>query len=65
MSGNTADICVVTNEDPYDEDPMQIIHQVADGARDREKDDQDLFIVADRAEAIKKRLLWRVPTTSY
>ena len=21
MSGNTADICVVTNEDPYDEDP--------------------------------------------
>ncbi|MEK9130823.1 MAG: UDP-N-acetylmuramoyl-L-alanyl-D-glutamate--2,6-diaminopimelate ligase [Patescibacteria group bacterium] len=62
MSGNTADICVVTNEDPYDEDPMQIIHQVADGARETgKKDDQDLFIVADRAEAIKKAIAMARP----
>ena len=27
-----ADIVIVTNEDPYDDNPQEIIHQVADGA---------------------------------
>ncbi|HBK34104.1 TPA: hypothetical protein DEP34_00850 [Candidatus Uhrbacteria bacterium] len=45
---------IITNEDPYDEDPMGIIHKVADGARERGKcDGKDLFIVLDRQEAIR------------
>ena len=44
------DQVIITNEDPYDEDPMQIIEQVAEGAgRKAEK-------ILDRREAIKKAL---------
>ncbi len=41
---------VITNEDPYDEDPMEIINQVAEGAG------SEAEIVPDRAEAIKRAL---------
>ena len=51
------DIVVVTNEDPYDEDPRVIIDAVADGARKMGKtDDENLFIIDDRAEAIQKAI---------
>ncbi len=54
MSGETADISIVTNEDPYDDDPMQIIHDVADGVRQTgKKEGEGLRIIADRAEAIQ------------
>ncbi|KKW33187.1 MAG: UDP-N-acetylmuramyl-tripeptide synthetase [Candidatus Uhrbacteria bacterium GW2011_GWA2_53_10] len=54
MAGREADIVIVTNEDPYDEEPMDIIHQVADGALQAGKQDgRDLFRVLDRAEAIR------------
>jgi UDP-N-acetylmuramoyl-L-alanyl-D-glutamate--2,6-diaminopimelate ligase len=43
------DIVIVTNEDPYDEDPMGIINQVAEGSPKAEK-------ILDRREAIKKAL---------
>lgn len=47
------DIVVVTNEDPYDEDPQAIINEVAAGARAQGKQDQvNLFVIADRKEAI-------------
>ncbi len=47
------DIVIVTNEDPYEEDPKVIIEAVADGARKHGKiDDKDLFIVDDRHDAI-------------
>lgn len=53
--GERADVCIVTNEDPYDEDPMQIIQQVAVGAREvGKRDDVDLFCILDRGEAIIK-----------
>jgi UDP-N-acetylmuramoyl-L-alanyl-D-glutamate--2,6-diaminopimelate ligase len=32
IAGENADIVIVTNEDPYDEEPMKIINEVADGA---------------------------------
>ena len=41
------DIVIVTNEDPYDEDPMEIINQVAEGSLKAEK-------ILDRREAMKK-----------
>ncbi|MBX4200568.1 UDP-N-acetylmuramoyl-L-alanyl-D-glutamate--2,6-diaminopimelate ligase [Candidatus Parcubacteria bacterium] len=41
---------IVTNEDPYDEDPMQIINQVAEGAGPKAQK------ILDRKEAIQKAL---------
>jgi len=55
MAGKKADIVIVTNEDPYDEDPKKIIEQVAEGARSvGKKDDVDLFEILHRKEAIAK-----------
>ncbi|NQU82612.1 MAG: hypothetical protein HQ539_01560, partial [Parcubacteria group bacterium] len=41
---------IVTNEDPYDEDPMDIINQVAQGAENKAQK------ILDRREAINKAL---------
>jgi len=55
MAGKRADIVIVTNEDPYDDDPMEIIQQIAEGARKAGKIDQkNLFCIMDRAEAIRE-----------
>lgn len=57
MAGSKADIVVVTNEDPYDDDPMEIINNVAGGAIQAGKvEGQDLFKVEDRKEGIKKAI---------
>lgn len=42
---------IVTNEDPYDEDPMEIINQVAGGAGEKAKR------ILDRREAIREALI--------
>lgn len=53
MAGEHADIVIVTNEDPYDDDPKKIIEQVAEGARSAgKKDGESLFLVEDRRKAI-------------
>lgn len=41
---------IITNEDPYDEDPMEIINQVAQGVKDK------AIKILDRREAIRKAL---------
>ena len=41
---------IIANEDPYDENPMAIINQVAEGAGER------AFKILDRREAIRKAL---------
>lgn len=57
LSAEKADFVVITNEDPYDEDPMLIIEQVAIGAEKAGKEiDKNLFKILDRREAIKKAL---------
>jgi UDP-N-acetylmuramoyl-L-alanyl-D-glutamate--2,6-diaminopimelate ligase len=57
MAGHTAQIVVVTNEDPYDDDPMEIINEVASGAGIAGKIlYQDLYKIENRREAIKKAL---------
>jgi len=57
LAGTNADFVIVTNEDPYDDDPNLIIDQVALGAeRAGKKNDQNLFKILDRKEAIKKAL---------
>lgn len=57
MAGTKADIVIVTNEDPYDDDPVQIIHQVAEGAvQAGKKTGKTLFCIEDRAQAIEKAM---------
>ncbi len=57
MSAEFADVTIVTNEDPYDDDPMEIIDQVAAGAiKVGSVENKDLFKILDRAEAINKAI---------
>lgn len=57
MAGQKADIVIITNEDPYDDDPMEIINNVAQGALSAGKTkNKDLFQILDRREAIAKAI---------
>lgn len=54
LAAKYADIVIVTNEDPYDEEPQGIIDQVAEGAILQGKIlTENLFKINDRREAIK------------
>lgn len=62
MAATEADIVIVTNEDPYDDDPRQIIEQVAAGAQEMGKSiGKDLFLIDDRAEAIAQAIRMAEP----
>jgi UDP-N-acetylmuramoyl-L-alanyl-D-glutamate--2,6-diaminopimelate ligase len=50
LADDNCDEIIVTNEDPYDENPMEIINQVAQGATDKAKK------ILDRREAIRNAL---------
>ena len=50
-----ADIVIITNEDPYSEDPEDIIDQVLSGIKNKELN-KNLFRISDRREAIKKAI---------
>ncbi|MFH1620583.1 MAG: UDP-N-acetylmuramoyl-L-alanyl-D-glutamate--2,6-diaminopimelate ligase [Patescibacteria group bacterium] len=52
IAGEKADLVIITNEDPYDDDPREIMEQVAKGARDAGKTNDSLKIIPDRREAI-------------
>jgi len=55
MGGKWADYTIITNEDPYDDDPMEIINNVATGCMQEGKiENETLFKILDRKEAIKK-----------
>ncbi|MDD5750263.1 MAG: UDP-N-acetylmuramoyl-L-alanyl-D-glutamate--2,6-diaminopimelate ligase [Candidatus Pacebacteria bacterium] len=62
------DEIIITNEDPYDENPMDIINQVAQGAKGEEggnllpaRRDVPSFLILDRREAIHKALTLAKP----
>ncbi len=56
------DVVIVTNEDPYDDDPMVIIDQVAEAAVHAGKvEGVNLFRILDRAEAIEKAIFLANP----
>ena len=56
-AGECADVIIITNEDPYDDDPQIIIDQVAVGAAKAGKIlGENLFKIIDRREAIKQAL---------
>jgi UDP-N-acetylmuramoyl-L-alanyl-D-glutamate--2,6-diaminopimelate ligase len=50
------DYCIVTNEDPYNEDPQQIIDEVFEGVQERKEEYKNAWRIMDRREAIKKAL---------
>ncbi len=53
LAAERDDIVIATNEDPYDEDPTQIMNQVADAAAQAGKrDGVNLFRILDRRLAI-------------
>jgi UDP-N-acetylmuramoyl-L-alanyl-D-glutamate--2,6-diaminopimelate ligase len=56
IAGQYADTIIVTNEDPYDENPQQIIDDIKQGITPRLRSGQNLFEILDRREAIKKAL---------
>ena len=57
LVGTKSDIFIVTDEDPYDEDPLEIIKSVSQGAQNvGKKVEQDLFEILDRKEAIQKSI---------
>lgn len=54
LAGEYADIVVIAEEDDRQEDPEQIMNNIADGAIEAGKTkDKDLFLIHDRTEAIR------------
>jgi len=52
-----ADIVIITNEDPYDDDPMAIINEMADIIASQGKMEQEtLFRIPERQDAIQKAI---------
>jgi len=61
LAGRYADLVIFTDEDPYDENPTDIMEEVADGIRKGGKKNQwrlnrNYWKVIDRKQAIKKAL---------
>ncbi len=57
VAAQKADMLVITNEDPYKEDPVKLLEQLAQAAETAGKvRDRDLFAILDRREAIRKAI---------
>ncbi len=57
IGAEKADVLIITNEDPYEEDPQTLIEELADTASNAGKTPGvDLFSILDRREAIRKAL---------
>lgn len=57
LAAEEEDVVIVTNEDPYDEDPVTIIQEVGEGARNAGKvQGEDLYLIEDRMEAIEQAI---------
>ncbi len=60
--GQQADYVVVSNVDPYEESPMNIINDIAAAAKEEGKiENRDLFLIEDRRAGIKKCLELAAP----
>ncbi len=60
--GQHADICIVTDEDPYDDEPRAIMDDVASAVRKTGKvDGKNLFLVVNRYTAISRALQMAEP----
>lgn len=57
IAAENADIVIITNEDPYNDDPAEIIEQVANGAAEHKVLNKNLYKILDRRQAIAKALV--------
>jgi len=57
---SSADIVILTNEDPYHEDPERILDEIEVGIKGKKKD-TNFFRIFDRREAIRKALSLLAP----
>jgi len=55
LASQFADIVIITNEDPYSEDPRKIIDEVAAGVKGKKKG-KNFFKIFNRRQAIKKAI---------
>jgi len=57
LTGTTADYVIVSNVDPYEDDPQEILEDIARAAEQTgKKRDTDLFVIEDRRAGIQKAL---------
>ncbi|MBI4709294.1 MAG: UDP-N-acetylmuramoyl-L-alanyl-D-glutamate--2,6-diaminopimelate ligase [Candidatus Portnoybacteria bacterium] len=56
LAGEYADYVIITNEDPYDEDPTQILSEIKSGISNTQLPISNVYEILDRREAIKKAL---------
>lgn len=57
LAAQNADIIIITNEDPYEEDPRTIMDQVAVGAYEvLGRESERIFIIEDRRDAIREAI---------
>jgi UDP-N-acetylmuramyl tripeptide synthase len=56
IASKYCDIIILTNEDPYDENPNQILSEIRSGIFKSQFSISNLFEILDRREAIKKAL---------
>ena len=58
LASKYAQYVIITNEDPYDDDPREIMNQVEAGVKDdpKRKINQNYWMILDRREAIKKAI---------
>jgi len=58
IAAEKADVVIVSNVDPYEDDPQEILEDIAIAAEMGGKiRDKNLFVIADRREGIQKALL--------
>lgn len=57
LAGQKADFVIISNVDPYEDDPKPILEDIAVAAEKvGKKRDENLFVIEDRREGIKKAL---------
>jgi len=56
IAAENSDIVILTNEDPYDEDPNKILSQIKSGITNKQETITKIYEILDRREAIKKAL---------
>ncbi len=60
--GARADICIITDEDPYEDEPLEIMKDVAGAAiKMGKKEGDNLLMILDRKEAIEKAIYMAEP----
>lgn len=64
MGGIAATYCdeiILTNDDPYDEDPMEIIRDIRKGVEEEKFSSDHIYEIVDRREAIRKAIALAKP----